>query len=86
MVSYEQPLKQGQKKLCLEAVMIEYLIVKLIYLFYVYIYIYIYIHTYIHTYYIHTYIDIYTSGDKRSTVHRVLKSHKSKMSIIYIQS
>ena len=48
MVSYEQPLKQGQKKLCFEAVMIEYLIVKLIYLFYVYIY--------IHTYILHTYI------------------------------
>ena len=50
MVSYEQPLKQGQKKLCFEAVMIDYLIVKLIYLFYVYIYIYTYIHTYIYTY------------------------------------
>ena len=85
MVSYEQPLKQGQKKLCLEAAMIEYLIVKLIYLFYVYMYIYTYIHTYIHIY-IHTYIDIYTSGHKRSTILRVLKSHKNKMSIIYIQS
>ena len=83
MVSYEQPLKQGQKKLCFEAVMIDYLIVKLIYLFYVYIYIYLY--TYIHIY-IHTYIDIYTNGHKRSTIHRVLKCHKSKMSIIYIQS
>ena len=90
MVSYEQPLKQGQKKLCFEAVMIEYLIVKLIYIFYVYIYIYIYIYIYLYTcihIYIHnTYIDIYTSGHKRSTIHRVLKSHKSKMSIIYIQS
>ena len=66
-----------------------------------YIYIYIYIYTYIYIKYIYIYIYIYIkyicisiyiyiytyiSGHKWSATHRVLKSHESKMSVIYMQS
>ena len=50
-----------------------------IYLYYIYIYI-VYIYIYI------LYIYVYISGHKWSTSHRELKSHKSKMSVIYIHS
>ena len=40
---------------------------------------------YIYTHYMHMYI-LYISGHKWSTTHRVLKSHKSNMSVIYMQS
>ena len=36
--------------------------------------------------YIYIYIYIYTTGHKWSTTHRVFKSHKSKMGVIYMQS
>ena len=48
-----------------------------------------YIHRYIHTYMITIYIYIYVymvSGHKWSMTNRVLKSHRSKMSVIYLQS
>ena len=44
---------------------------------YIYIYVYIYIHTYISI--------IYISCHKRSTTHRELKTHRSKMGVIFIQ-
>ena len=48
-----------------------------------YIYIYIYIYKLI---YIYIYIYISTWDHKWSTIHRVLKSHRSKMGTIYMQS
>ena len=61
-----------------------------------YIYLHIYIHIYIYIiyiiyiiykyiYYIYIYY-IYISGHKWSTTHRVLKSHRNKISVIYMQS
>ena len=50
---------------------------------YIYSYIYIYIHTHI---YIYIYIYIHISSHKWSMTHRVLRSLRSKMSIIYMQS
>ena len=48
---------------------------------------YIYIHIYIYVYiYICTYIHTYISGRKWSLTHGVLKSHRRKISIIYMLS
>ena len=46
-----------------------------IYIYYIYIYIYICVCIYLYNVY------IYISGQKWSTTHRVLKSHRSKMGV-----
>ena len=58
---------------------------------YIYLYIYIYICIYLSIslsiyIYIPTYLSIHIYGHKWFTTHRVLKSHRSKMSIIYMLS
>ena len=57
-----------------------------IYIIYTSIHIYIYISIYIYIYiYIYIWKNIYISGHNWSTTLRVLKSHRRKMSVIYIK-
>ena len=60
--------------------------VKFVSSFIKYVYIYTYIYIYILNIYIYIYIYIHISSHNWSTTHRVLKSHGSKICVIYIQS